>query len=69
MSLFARRVQQRALDEIRRQTNLLVGDLSTFGQLQKDAPTVHDAGCQMAVSGKLDEGCARCRAVLGMAGS
>jgi hypothetical protein len=72
MSLFARRVQQRAVDEIRKQTNLLVGDLSTFGQLPKDAPaatpTDHDDACQMAVTGRLDESCARCRAVLGMAG-
>ena len=72
MSLFARRLQQRALDEIRKQTTMLVGDLYVAPPVSDQPPaaaaTSHEAGCQMATSGRLDETCARCRAVLNIAG-
>jgi hypothetical protein len=70
VSLFARRVQQRALDEIRKQTTLLVGDLYEAPRPSPPpASTSHDAACQMATTGRLDETCPRCRAVLNIAGS
>jgi hypothetical protein len=64
MSLLARRLQQRALDEIRRQTNLLVGDLYAAPSSSPPVTTSHDSACQMATTGRLDEACGRCRAIL-----
>jgi hypothetical protein len=70
MSLLARRLQQRALDELRKQTNMLVD--TSVGPPAPSKPaaadTVHDPACHMAATGRLDEGCGRCRTVLDIAG-
>lgn len=71
MSLLARRLQQRALDELRKQTNMLVDPTVSPPAVSKPAvaDTAHDPICQMAITGRLDEGCGRCRTVQDIAGS
>lgn len=64
VSVFARRLQQRALDEIRKQTTMLVGDLYVAPVAPVVTAAAHDANCQMAASGRLDPACGRCRAIL-----
>jgi hypothetical protein len=72
MSLLARRLQQRALDELRKQTNMLVDTSVTPqgpNQPRSDTATPHDPACQMAATGRLDDTCGRCRTILAIAGS
>ena len=73
MSALGRRLQQRALSELRKQASMLVEDTDVAAPgstgPRADTSTHHDPTCRMAESGRLDFGCRRCQAILTIAGS
>ncbi len=68
----SRRLGQRALDELRKQTMMLVDTTEGGASPAPEAAattTTHDPSCQLDASGRLDETCGRCRTILTIADS